>query len=87
MTAEGRYRVLVAGYSVSSYGTFLNMVALNLFVYATTHSALAIGLFMAVRLGAGFLAGTVAGACRPGSGSSRSCCGPTSPKPLSCSCW
>ncbi|MCZ0999209.1 MFS transporter [Streptomyces mirabilis] len=61
MTAEGRYRVLVAGYSVSSYGTFLNMVALNLFVYATTHSALAIGLFMAVRLGAGFLAGTVAG--------------------------
>ncbi|SOE74616.1 Predicted arabinose efflux permease, MFS family [Streptomyces sp. OV198] len=61
MTAEGRYRVLVTGYSVSSYGTFLNMVALNLFVYATTHSALAIGLFMAVRLGAGFLAGTVAG--------------------------
>lgn len=61
MTAVGRYRVLVAGYSVSSYGTFLNLVALNLFVYATTHSALAVGLFMAVRLGAGFLAGTVAG--------------------------
>nr|WP_229702616.1 MFS transporter [Streptomyces albiflavescens] len=61
MTADGRYRVLVAGYSVSSYGTFLNMVALNLFVYATTDSALAMGLFMAVRLGAGFLAGMVAG--------------------------
>lgn len=61
MTADGRYRVLVAGYSVSSYGTFLNMVALNLFVYATTDSALVMGLFMAVRLGAGFLAGMVAG--------------------------
>ncbi|WP_425589197.1 MFS transporter [Streptomyces siamensis] len=61
VTGDGRYRVLVAGYSVSSYGTFLNMVALNLFVYATTGSALAMGLFMAVRLGAGFLAGTVAG--------------------------
>ncbi|MFF1651857.1 MFS transporter [Streptomyces sp. NPDC058255] len=37
------------------------MVALNLFVYATTDSALAMGLFMAVRLGAGFLAGMIAG--------------------------
>ncbi|PZT78008.1 MULTISPECIES: MFS transporter [unclassified Streptomyces] len=52
----------MAGYAVSSYGTFLNMVALNLFVYETTGRALAMGLFMAVRLGAGFLAGLVAGA-------------------------
>ncbi|MFE7044254.1 MFS transporter [Streptomyces atratus] len=58
---ERRYRFLVAGYSLSSYGTFLNMVALNLFVYETTGRALAMGLFMAVRLGSGFLAGLAAG--------------------------
>lgn len=59
---ERRYRFLVAGYSLSSYGTFLNMVALNLFVYETTGRALAMGLFMAVRLGSGFVAGLAAGA-------------------------
>ncbi|MFF2327914.1 MULTISPECIES: MFS transporter [unclassified Streptomyces] len=58
---ERRYRFLVAGYSLSSYGTFLNMVALNLFVYETTGRALAMGLFMAVRLGSGFLAGLASG--------------------------
>ncbi|MFE3907766.1 MFS transporter [Streptomyces sp. NPDC059153] len=58
---ERRYRFLVAGYAFSSYGTFLNMVALNLFVYETTGRALAMGLFMAVRLGSGFLAGLAAG--------------------------
>ncbi|MCI4044245.1 MFS transporter [Streptomyces sp. TRM75563] len=46
---------------MSSYGTFLNMVALNLFVYETTGRALAMGLFMAVRLASGFVAGLVAG--------------------------
>lgn len=58
---ERRYRFLVAGYSLSSYGTFLNMVALNLFVYETTGRALAMGLFMAVRLASGFVAGLIAG--------------------------
>ncbi|GAA2981454.1 hypothetical protein JCM13580A_22970 [Streptomyces drozdowiczii] len=58
---ERDLRFLVAGYAVSSYGTFLNMVALNLFVYETTGRALAMGLFMALRLGAGFLAGLIAG--------------------------
>lgn len=58
---ERHYRFLVAGYAVSSYGTFLNMVALNLFVYETTGRAIAMGLFMAVRLGAGFVAGLTAG--------------------------
>ncbi|MFB6718057.1 MFS transporter [Streptomyces sp. NPDC056237] len=38
------------------------MVALNLFVYETTGRALAMGLFMAVRLGSGFVAGLAAGA-------------------------
>ncbi|MGW8887784.1 MFS transporter [Streptomyces sp. NPDC055749] len=37
------------------------MVALNLFVYATTGRALAMGLFMAVRLASGFVAGLTAG--------------------------
>lgn len=58
---ERRYRFLVTGYAISSYGTFLNMVALNLFVYETTGRALAMGLFMAVRLGSGFAAGLAAG--------------------------
>ncbi|MCX4864775.1 MFS transporter [Streptomyces sp. NBC_00257] len=58
---ERRYRFLIAGYALSSYGTFLNMVALNLFVYETTGKALAMGLFMAVRLASGFVAGLVAG--------------------------
>ncbi|MFC9846627.1 MFS transporter [Streptomyces sp. NPDC060223] len=51
----------MAGYAISSYGTFLNMVALNLYVYAVTGRALAVGVFMAVRLAAGFIAGLVAG--------------------------
>ncbi|RKE19815.1 MFS transporter [Streptomyces sp. TLI_171] len=59
---ERRYRLLVAGYAVSSYGTFLNLVALNLYVYAVTGRALAVGAFMAARLAAGFAAGLAAGA-------------------------
>ncbi|MEV6141214.1 MFS transporter [Streptomyces sp. NPDC051992] len=58
---ERRFRFLIAGYALSSYGTFLNMVALNLFVYETTGRALAMGLFMAVRLASGFVAGLMAG--------------------------
>ncbi|MEU8589400.1 MFS transporter [Streptomyces sp. NPDC048664] len=57
-----RYRILVTGYAISSYGTFLNLVALNLYVYAVTDRALAVGVFMAVRLAAGFVTGSVAGA-------------------------
>ncbi|MEU6221063.1 MFS transporter [Streptomyces sp. NPDC047022] len=56
------YRILVTGYAISSYGTFLNLVALNLYVYAVTDRALAVGVFMAVRLAAGFVTGSVAGA-------------------------
>ncbi|MEV1046923.1 MFS transporter [Streptomyces sp. NPDC049916] len=51
----------MGGYALSSYGTFLNMVALNLFVYETTGRALAMGLFMAVRLASGFVAGLIVG--------------------------
>ncbi|MCQ4207798.1 MFS transporter [Streptomyces longispororuber] len=59
---ERRYRLLVTGYAISSYGTYLNLVALNLYVYAVTDRALAVGVFMAVRLAAGFLAGLGAAA-------------------------
>lgn len=58
---DRRYRFLVTGYAISSYGTYLNMVALNLFVYETTGRALAMGLFMAVRLASGCAAGLAAG--------------------------
>ena len=55
------FRFLVAGNAVSSYGSFLNMVALNLYAYQLTGSALQTGLFMALRLAFGVLAGLVAG--------------------------
>lgn len=61
MTRERRYRILIGGYALSSYGTYLNMVALNLYVYAVTERAVAVGAFMAVRLAAGFVAGLVVG--------------------------
>ncbi|MFF3332210.1 MFS transporter [Streptomyces sp. NPDC002888] len=51
----------MGGYALSSYGTYLNMVALNLYVYAVTERAVAVGAFMAVRLAAGFVAGLVVG--------------------------
>lgn len=55
------FAVLVAGYSVSTFGNYLNLLALNLYVYQLTGSALQMGLLMAVRLAAGFLAGPIAG--------------------------
>ncbi len=51
------FRVLVLSYSVSSFGSFLNMVVLNLFAYRVTGSPLQTGLFMAVRLGTSFGSG------------------------------
>lgn len=56
-----RFRVLTAGYATSSFGTYLNMVALNLFVYESTGSALATGLFMVLRMACGFVAGLLGG--------------------------
>ncbi|MFF2008121.1 MFS transporter [Streptomyces sp. NPDC058195] len=55
------FRLLVLGNGVSAYGSYLNMVALNVFVYDVTGSALAAGLFMAVRLGTSVAAGFVSG--------------------------
>ena len=46
---------------MSSFGSYLNMVALNLFVYQATGSALSTGLFMALRLASAFVAGLLGG--------------------------
>lgn len=54
--------VLIAtAYAVSTYGTFLNLLALGLFTLHITGSALSTGLVMAVRLAAGFVMGPVSG--------------------------
>ncbi|WP_159033099.1 MFS transporter [Streptomyces fodineus] len=57
----GEFRLLVTAYAVTSYGSYLNMIALNLFVYELTGSAFGMGLFLAVRLACGAAAGLVAG--------------------------
>ncbi|WP_033038421.1 MFS transporter [Streptomyces monomycini] len=57
----GHFRLLVVGNAVSAYGSYLNMVALNVFVYQVTGSALTAGLFMAVRLITSVLSGFVSG--------------------------
>ncbi|MER5891971.1 MFS transporter [Streptomyces sp. NPDC001876] len=56
-----RVRALVAGYSVSAYGNFLNLIALSLFTYHLVGTALGIGAVMALRLFSGVLAGLGAG--------------------------
>ncbi|MGA4848547.1 MFS transporter [Streptomyces sp. G5(2025)] len=55
------FRLLVVGNGVSAYGSYLNMVALNVFIYDVTDSALAAGLFMAVRLMTSVVSGFVSG--------------------------
>ncbi len=55
------FRFLVIGNAVSSYGSFLNMVALNLFALHVTGSPFQTGLIMAVRLAVGFGTGFVSG--------------------------
>ena len=57
-----KLRLLAAASGVSAFGSFLNMVVLGLFALEVTGSALMTGLFMALRLGSGFLAGPLAGA-------------------------
>ncbi|MEU9849772.1 MFS transporter [Streptomyces sp. NPDC047985] len=61
------FHLLVVGNGISAYGSYLNMVALNVFVYDVTGSAMAAGLFMAVRLvtsvGSGFVSGRLVSAC------------------------
>ncbi|MBV9822773.1 MAG: MFS transporter [Actinobacteria bacterium] len=56
-----RFRLLVGGNATSSFGSYLNMVALQLFVYKTTGSAVATGLFLVLRMATGFVAGMLGG--------------------------
>src|SRR5262249_37756359 len=55
------FKFLAAGKLISDVGTYFDMVALNLYVYRLTGSAFYTGLFMAVRLFGGFLAGFYSG--------------------------
>jgi MFS family permease len=55
------FRILVAGSAVSAYGSYLNLVALNLYALNATGSATQTGLIMAVRLAVGFSMGFVSG--------------------------
>ncbi|MFI1194762.1 MFS transporter [Micromonospora sp. NPDC020750] len=54
-------RLVVAAHAASTYGSYLNLVALGLFTLEVTGSAVQTGLFMAVRMTAGFLMGPVSG--------------------------
>jgi predicted MFS family arabinose efflux permease len=56
----GLFAVFVGGYTISAYGTYLNLVALSLFTLQVTGSAFGTGSVMALRLLAGFLSGLVA---------------------------
>ncbi|GAA1369509.1 MFS transporter [Catellatospora chokoriensis] len=62
-----RLPLLVSAYAMSSFGSYLDMVALGLYALHLTESPLQTGLFMALRVGSGFVAGPVAGrlATRP----------------------
>jgi MFS family permease len=55
------FKVLLTAFTISCGGSFLNMVALNLFAYTTTRSAVFLGLLLALRFGSGFAGGAVAG--------------------------
>ncbi|MDT0270187.1 MFS transporter [Streptomyces sp. DSM 44915] len=59
---DGVARLLAGAYAVSAYGNYLNLIALSLFSYEVTGTAFGVGLVMALRLGAGFVAGLTAGA-------------------------
>ncbi|AXG77700.1 MFS transporter [Streptomyces paludis] len=59
---DRRFRALVAAYAASGYGNYLSLIALSLFSYEVTDSALGVGLVMALRLSSGFVAGLMAGA-------------------------
>ncbi|MGC5035413.1 MFS transporter [Streptomyces sp. DT73] len=59
---DWRFRSLVVAHAVSAYGTYLNLIALSLFSYEVTGTALGVGAVMAVRLLSGVAAGLAAGA-------------------------
>ncbi|MGH3741696.1 MAG: MFS transporter [Micromonosporaceae bacterium] len=56
-----RFIAFVVAHGASACGNFLNLIALNLYAYHLTDSAVQTGLLMALRLSVGFLAGPLAG--------------------------
>ncbi len=61
MRSMRHFRLLILGNGISAYGSFLDLVALNTFVYHITRNALLTGLFMALRLTATVASGVVSG--------------------------
>ncbi|MFB8142261.1 MFS transporter [Streptomyces parvus] len=59
--ADRQFRAIVVAHAVSSYGNYLNLIALSLFSFAVTGTAFGVGMLLALRLFSGFLAGLVAG--------------------------
>lgn len=55
------YWLLLSGYTVSTFGTYLSLVVINLFIYQVTGSALFVGIFMLLRLVPAFFMGNIAG--------------------------
>lgn len=55
------YWFLWSGYSVSTFGTYLSMVIINLFIYQMTGSPFLVGLFFLFRLIPAFFMGNLAG--------------------------
>ncbi|MFJ6650494.1 MFS transporter [Streptomyces sp. NPDC091290] len=60
------FRVLVCAHAVSTFGNYLNLIALSLFSYEVTGTAFGVGAMMALRLFAGFTAGRATGVLSAG---------------------
>jgi len=52
---------LLSGYTVSTMGTYLSLVVINLFIYQMTGSAFLVGVFLLLRLVPAFFVGNLAG--------------------------
>lgn len=62
MTKLGKeFWLLWSGYTVSTLGTYLSLIVINLFIYQATGSALMVGIFMLLRLLPAFFMGNLAG--------------------------
>jgi len=53
--------LLCGGYTVSTAGTYLSLIVINLFIYQVTRSAMLVGVFLLLRLVPAFFMGNIAG--------------------------
>ena len=58
---EQNFKRLIIGKAISDFGSYFDMVALNVFIFALTQSAIYTGVFMAVRMLGGVATGFYAG--------------------------